>query len=180
MATNAPPILPPAPPPRAAVRELRLALVCYGGVSLAIYMHGVTRELHKLIRASAAYDRDQTKHAFAPDSSETVYWDVLHRIDRDGVGAALKGTRLRVVVEHHCRHVRGRHQRHLPRQGARAELLAGRAAGPVVQSRRHREARRRAQLAAGLFSGAPRRSALGHRGRRQRAPPRRRDVPLAP
>ena len=26
-------------------KELRIALVCYGGVSLAIYMHGVTREL---------------------------------------------------------------------------------------------------------------------------------------
>jgi hypothetical protein len=25
------------------VREIRIALVCYGGVSLAIYMHGVTR-----------------------------------------------------------------------------------------------------------------------------------------
>lgn len=23
--------------------ELRLALVCYGGVSLAVYMHGVTK-----------------------------------------------------------------------------------------------------------------------------------------
>jgi patatin-related protein len=99
MTTNASPILPPAAPPRDAIRELRLALVCYGGVSLAIYMHGVTRELHKLIRASAAYDRDQTKHTFAPDSSEAVYWDVLRRIDQDGVGAALKGTRLRVVVD---------------------------------------------------------------------------------
>ena len=36
--------------------ELRLALVCYGGVSLAIYMHGVTKELHKLVRASRAFD----------------------------------------------------------------------------------------------------------------------------
>jgi hypothetical protein len=36
--------------------ELRLALVCYGGVSLAIYMHGVTKELHKLVRASRSFD----------------------------------------------------------------------------------------------------------------------------
>ncbi|MFN3592577.1 MAG: patatin-like phospholipase family protein, partial [Thermaurantiacus sp.] len=35
-------------------RELRLALVCQGGVSLAIYMHGVTRELWQLLRASEA------------------------------------------------------------------------------------------------------------------------------
>ena len=60
MATNAP-VIPSAPPPTGHVRELRLTLVCYGGVSLAIYMHGVTRELHKLVRASAAYDQDQTR-----------------------------------------------------------------------------------------------------------------------
>ncbi len=39
------------------MREIRLGLVCYGGVSLAIYMHGVTRELHKLIRAARAFER---------------------------------------------------------------------------------------------------------------------------
>jgi hypothetical protein len=27
--------------------------VLYGGVSLAIYMHGTTHELHRLVRASA-------------------------------------------------------------------------------------------------------------------------------
>jgi patatin-related protein len=99
MATNAPPVIPPAPPPSADVRELRLALVCYGGVSLAIYMHGVTRELHKLVRASAAYDRDQTKHDFEKGGSEDVYWQLLRRIDQEGVGAAPRGTRLRVVVD---------------------------------------------------------------------------------
>ncbi len=33
--------------------ELRLALVLYGGVSLAIYMHGVSREVLNLVRASS-------------------------------------------------------------------------------------------------------------------------------
>lgn len=37
--------------------ELRLAVVLYGGVSLAIYMHGVTRELLGLQRASRALDK---------------------------------------------------------------------------------------------------------------------------
>ncbi|QGZ33864.1 patatin-like protein [Stappia indica] len=32
--------------------ELRLALVLYGGVSLAVYMHGITREFLNLVRAS--------------------------------------------------------------------------------------------------------------------------------
>jgi patatin-related protein len=35
-------------------KELRLALVCYGGVSLAVYMYGVTREIQKLLSASKA------------------------------------------------------------------------------------------------------------------------------
>jgi patatin-related protein len=41
----------------ALMREIRLGLVCYGGVSLAIYMHGVTKELYKLVRAARAYER---------------------------------------------------------------------------------------------------------------------------
>lgn len=36
-------------------KELRLALVCYGGISLAIYMHGVTKEVWHLARASRAF-----------------------------------------------------------------------------------------------------------------------------
>ena len=45
----------PEAPEDSDVRELRLALVCYGGVSLAIYMHGITKELEKLARASAHF-----------------------------------------------------------------------------------------------------------------------------
>lgn len=40
---------------RITKRELRLALICYGGVSLAVYMHGITRELWNLTRASRAF-----------------------------------------------------------------------------------------------------------------------------
>ncbi|HEX7775583.1 MAG TPA: patatin-like protein [Parvibaculum sp.] len=43
-------------------KELRLALVCYGGVSLAVYMHGVTKEILKLIRASRVY-HGEASHA---------------------------------------------------------------------------------------------------------------------
>lgn len=42
------------------VRELRLGIVCYGGISLAIYMHGNTRELHHLAMASTALECDDT------------------------------------------------------------------------------------------------------------------------
>lgn len=35
------------------VKEVRFAVVMYGGVSLAIYIHGVTQELYRLVRATA-------------------------------------------------------------------------------------------------------------------------------
>lgn len=47
------------------VREVRLALVCYGGSSLAIYMHGNTKELFRLVQASKALEID----ARAPDQA---------------------------------------------------------------------------------------------------------------
>jgi hypothetical protein len=40
------------------VREVRLALVCYGGSSLAIYIHGNTKEIHRLVQASKALQQD--------------------------------------------------------------------------------------------------------------------------
>src|SRR5215469_1370518 len=39
---------------RVREKELRIALVCFGGVSLAVYMHGITKEILKLARASSA------------------------------------------------------------------------------------------------------------------------------
>src|SRR5436305_9164296 len=77
-------------------RELRLALVCYGGVSLAIYMHGVTKEIQKLAVASAAFERDDTTNPFAANDSSRPWWDLLAQFrDREGND----GVRLRVVVD---------------------------------------------------------------------------------
>ncbi len=57
-------------------KELRLALICYGGVSLAIYMHGITKEAWKLLRASAARNRGE-----APvGDTEIVYAALLDAI----------------------------------------------------------------------------------------------------
>jgi patatin-related protein len=39
-------------------REIRLALVCFGGVSLAVYMAGITREIQLLVEASRALGTD--------------------------------------------------------------------------------------------------------------------------
>ncbi|HEV2746243.1 MAG TPA: patatin-like protein [Allosphingosinicella sp.] len=43
-------------------KELRLAVICYGGISLAVYMHGITKEIWRLAAASQAYHagRDQS------------------------------------------------------------------------------------------------------------------------
>src|SRR6478609_7856434 len=71
----------------ADLTELRLALVCYGGVSLAVYMHGITKELHKLVRASRAFDRAQTLQAdnpFRADETESAYYEALRDLAVNG------------------------------------------------------------------------------------------------
>lgn len=98
----------PEPPSVATVneKELRLALVCYGGISLAIYQHGITKEILKLVRASKAYhaaidqkEKLQPAHTFksiegdSPEySTEEIYFDILKTI---GCG----NLDLRVIVD---------------------------------------------------------------------------------
>ncbi len=71
-------------------KELRIALVCYGGVSLAVYMHGVTKEIWKLARASRAH---HTPSALLKTGSEVVYQKLLNHIETH------KGLRLRVLPD---------------------------------------------------------------------------------
>ena len=70
-------------------RELRLALVCYGGISLAVYMHGITKEIWRLARASRSF------HDGTPSSggSEAVYRKLLEELE------AASGVRLRVMPD---------------------------------------------------------------------------------
>jgi patatin-related protein len=69
-------------------KELRLALVCYGGISLAVYMHGITKEIWHLARASRARaDRTPTT------GSEAVYADLLDDME------ARAGIRVRVLAD---------------------------------------------------------------------------------
>ena len=76
-------------------KELRIALVCFGGVSLAIYMHGITKEILKLARASGAVhgiiDRAKRRAAHFFDvrdeadpehDTEAVYFELLRDIGR--------------------------------------------------------------------------------------------------
>ncbi len=70
-------------------KELRLALVCYGGISLAVYMHGITKEVWHLARASRAYLDDED----APDPMVAAYLDLLRAAE------AATGIRLRVLAD---------------------------------------------------------------------------------
>lgn len=70
-------------------KELRLALVCYGGISLAVYMHGITKEVWRLVRASRAYHAGEA----AADGSQGVYRALIEEIE------ALAGMKLRVLTD---------------------------------------------------------------------------------
>ena len=85
-------------------KELRIALVCFGGVSLAIYMHGICKEILKLLRASSALHRitdrsrrakalffDQTDSSDPEYDTEADYFELLREIGRK--------LELRVIVD---------------------------------------------------------------------------------
>jgi patatin-related protein len=76
-------------------KELRLALICFGGISLAVYMHGVSKEILKLVRASrrlhSIHDRNARLAAGFFDAAdakdpeydtEAVYFELLREIGR--------------------------------------------------------------------------------------------------
>jgi patatin-related protein len=85
-------------------KELRIALVCFGGISLAVYMHGVSKEILKLNRASRALHAiaDRSRRASStffegadrsdPEyDTEQIYFDLLREIGRE--------VELRVLVD---------------------------------------------------------------------------------
>src|SRR5437868_6087908 len=73
------------------VKQLRLGLVCYGGSSLCIYMHGITKELHRLVRASSV----RAQGGSASGASEAVYQRLLDRLQAERPD----GLDVRVVVD---------------------------------------------------------------------------------
>ncbi len=85
-------------------KELRIALVCFGGVSLAVYMYGISKEILKLVRASGALhsiaDRTERSAARFFDSfdrddpeydTDEIYFELLQDIGRT--------LELRVIVD---------------------------------------------------------------------------------
>lgn len=84
-------------------KELRLAIAYFGGVSLAIYQHGINREILNLIRASKLYHRDRRDEGsggssfrrFYPEEPEESTGDVyLHFLEMVGQFISL-----RVIVD---------------------------------------------------------------------------------
>jgi patatin-related protein len=79
--------------------EVRLAVVLYGGVSLAVYIHGVTREILNLVRASKLFRAAQSRaisdsdlDAQRPaDDSTAIYYDLFRALS--------PAIELRVVVD---------------------------------------------------------------------------------
>ncbi|AYJ87596.1 patatin-like protein [Sphingomonas paeninsulae] len=70
-------------------KELRLALICYGGISLAVYMHGITKEIWHLARASRAFHDEET----APSPTSLIYAGLFESI------AVTSGLKLRVLAD---------------------------------------------------------------------------------
>ncbi|HWT00156.1 MAG TPA: patatin-like protein [Pyrinomonadaceae bacterium] len=73
------------PPPVAFTQELRFAVVMYGGLSLAIYMNGVSQEMLRMVRATAPGRKDP-RRAFRSDaqlsSTEKVYRQLGQILER--------------------------------------------------------------------------------------------------
>lgn len=67
---------------REAVREVRFAVVLYGGVSLAIYMNGVSQELLRMVRGSAGLPDDDPDGDLDP--VERIYRDLSRTLDPKG------------------------------------------------------------------------------------------------
>ena len=124
-------------------KELRIALVCFGGVSLAVYMHGISKEILKLVRASSALHAHLRPLAARAGVVLRPRRSQRSRIRHRGVlfrAAARDRPQHRTARRrrHHRRRVGRRHQRH--HAGARAEPRPadGGAARPVARQCRRR------------------------------------------
>jgi patatin-related protein len=75
--------------------EVRMALVCYGGVSLAIYMSGITRENQELVTGSAVR---LAPGGADPGGTAAVYTRLVERLEQ---AAARRGDsqRVRIAVD---------------------------------------------------------------------------------
>ena len=77
-------------------KELRIALICSGGISLSIYMHGISKEVLKLVRASKYLHSIKDRHARSAASlfdcvevadpeydTDATYFELLRNLGTD-------------------------------------------------------------------------------------------------
>lgn len=73
--------------------ETRFAVVMYGGISLAIYIHGVAQELYHMVRATARQIDDPTQYRFPKvTGTELIYRQLGARLRTKFVVDVLSGT----------------------------------------------------------------------------------------
>jgi patatin-related protein len=78
-------------------REIRFAVVMYGGVSLAIYMNGIAQELLRMVRATAPADGDPLSGRFRwqpaeLSGTERIYRELAGRLKARFVVDIISGT----------------------------------------------------------------------------------------
>jgi patatin-related protein len=75
-------------------REIRFAVVMYGGVSLGVYMNGVAEELLRLVRATGPNDAGEAASSPKPDeeSTEDIYREIGRELDARFVIDILAGS----------------------------------------------------------------------------------------
>ena len=79
---------------KAGMKEIRVGLVLFGGVSLAVYINGVTTELWNLLRASRKrQDEKKGEPGDKLDDTAEIYAELLDKLE------CLTGSDLRVVVD---------------------------------------------------------------------------------
>jgi patatin-related protein len=100
----------PAPVPKPGMRvrkEVRFAVVLYGGASLAIYINGVVQEMFHLVRATAPDPHDPSRALLSDEeltSTERTYRHLGQTLDASGTGPTaayepLADIRTRFIVD---------------------------------------------------------------------------------
>ncbi len=74
-------------------KDLRLALVCYGGISLAVYMHGITKEIWHIARASEALHSGRDSLNANLGGSAAHYQELMAYLEKHS------GTRLKILAD---------------------------------------------------------------------------------
>src|SRR5438067_4504937 len=86
-------------PTAAFDQEVRFALVMYGGVSLAIYMNGVTQEFLNLVKATATDSDDRLLQDGPLEGTQAVYRELASTMRPGEPGKPDGFLRTRFVVD---------------------------------------------------------------------------------